>query len=63
MPYGTWDLTSPARDQPASSVVGEWSLNHWITKEVSTLKMYYFFFFFFAEVQLTYTIILVSGIQ
>ena len=40
MPYGMWDLSSPARDQPVSSAVGPWSLKYWTTKEVSIFKMY-----------------------
>ena len=34
---GTWDLSSPTRDQTCIPCIGRWILNHWTTREVPRL--------------------------
>ena len=33
-PWGTWDLSSPTRNQTCTPCIGRWSLNHWTTRVV-----------------------------
>ena len=36
-PRGTWDPSSPTRNQAPTPATGRWSLNHWATREVPGL--------------------------
>ena len=40
LPCGTWNLSSPARDQTrAPPVLGAWSLSHWTTREIPPFNL------------------------
>ena len=46
---GTWDLSSPTRDQTHVPCIGRQILNHWTTSEVPLGKAFFFFFFFWGK--------------
>ena len=43
-PRGMWDLNSLTRDWTQIPCVGRWSVNHWTTREVPSLFLYFLFF-------------------
>ena len=46
-PCGMWDLSSLTRLQTHIPCVGRQSLNHWTTREVPTVCLYFFFSIYF----------------
>ena len=39
LPYSRWDLSSLIRDQTCVSCIERWILNHWTTREASTIAL------------------------
>ena len=46
-PRGIWDLGSSPRDWNCTPCIGRWSLNHWTTREVSSMELFFLSFLFF----------------
>ena len=40
-PQGMWDLSSPTRDRTCTPCIGRWSLNHWTTREVPGVHVFF----------------------